>query len=392
MISLPLNKLKPGMVTAQGVYNSQGASFLSRGTAVNQQYISGLSKIGVKEIAVTSINPAFQLPPPEDVVQEQTRVNAIHHVHDTFSSMEKTGELNINALEDVASNLLKDVLDRRDFLVQLTDIRRFDQYTFAHSVNVAVLSAIIGSYLHLTQSSMHDLVMGALLNDVGKLIIPSEILNKNGSLTSNELEVVRLHPTAGHEKLTKLVHNSSNLFATIAAQHHEHLSGHGYPLHLMANNIHQFSRIVAIADVYDALTSARPYKAAYKPHIAYKIMTQCSNGQFDTPLLFRFFDNVALYPVGTVLKTKAGLAIVKESEFGHTRTPKIIVFADLQYHVLPEPFILNTHDCRPNTIEAVVEDKELIPLFFRLRVDPAFYLDQDLPEVGPSTIAQLGLA
>ena len=391
MISLPVKKLKPGMVTAQGVYNSQGASYLPRGTTVNSQYIDGLKRVGVKEIAVTSINPAYQLPPPEDVLQEQTRVNAIHHVHDTFTQMEKSGELKVDALEAVASGLVSDILERRDFLVQLTDIRRFDQYTFAHSVNVAVLSAIIGSYSHLSQSALHDLTMGALLHDVGKLIIPTTILNKAGGLSAGEMDVVRLHPAAGRDKLAKLTVPSASLYATIAAQHHEHLNGHGYPLHLMADNIHQFSRIVAIADVYDALTSARPYKQAYRPHIAYKIMTKCSSGQFDLPLLDLFFNNVAIYPDGTILKTKAGFAIVKHSEFGRTRTPLVILFATPQYRVLPEPFIIDSRDCRPDFIEAVVEDSELPSLFFRLRVDPSFYLEQDLPKASNETLQKLGL-
>ena len=154
------------------------------------------------------------------------------------------------------------------------------------------------------------------------------------------------------------------------------MDGRGYPNQLMGSQIHRFSRITAIADVYDALTSQRPYKKAYKPYTAYRIMSKCSEGQFDEELLRLFFDNVALYPVGTVLKTDMGYAIVKKVKFGLTRTPIICVFADNDVQILRHPIDVDLTDCQPETIERVIEDQELYTLLFKLKVDPAIYLTE----------------
>ena len=378
MINLPIKKLRPGMVTAQSIYNSQGASYLTRGTPVNEQYISRLKKIGILELNVTSLNPSFSLQPPDDVVQEKTRVTAIHKVFDAFHQVEADGSMDLNSLGDISETILLDLFSKRSNLAQLTDIRMHDSYTFAHCVNVAILAAMLGTYCHYSKKNLLDLVLGSLLHDVGKVIVPKEILNKPSSLTQSEFAVIQMHPEAGREKLRALNISSATMLATIAAQHHEHLDGHGYPNHLMGESIHRFARIVAIADVYDALTSRRPYKPAYKPHIAYKIMNNCSQGQFDLDLLSVFFDNVAVYPTGTVLKTTLGYAIVKKSEFGHTRTPLVCVFADQAASILPRPFLVDLRDAPPDTIERVIEDKELYPLIYQMRVDPAVYLKEDI--------------
>lgn len=375
MIRLPLQRLRAGMVTAQSIYNSKGASFLTRGTPITKQYISRLKKLGIKKLSVTSVNPSFNLLPPEDIVQEKTRVTAIHRVHEAFDDITFNNSLNIKPLENISETILFDIFRNRDNLAQLTDIRLHDNYTFAHCVNVAILSAMIGSYCHFTKKNLLELVLGSLLHDIGKIVIPPEILNKPGCLSPYEFSLVKQHPEAGRKKLKELNVFDSIIPSTLVVQHHEHLDGSGYPHGLVGDAIHKFSRIVSIADVYDALTSDRSYKKAYKPHIAYKIMTGCCKGQFDPDLLNIFFNNVAIYPVGTVLQTRYGYAIVKEIHYGETQTPLVCLFADSNAKVLDTPYLLDTKECHDHVIEQVIEDKELIPLLYRLRIDPAMYLE-----------------
>ena len=374
MIRLSVAKLQPGMITSQSVYNAKGASFLTRGTQITQQYIERLHKLGIKALSVTSLNPDIKLLPPDDVIQEKTRVTAIHRVTEAFDDIVLQNTLNTEPLEQVAETILFDLFKQRDNFAQLTDIRMHDSYTFAHCVNVAVLSAMIGTFCHLTKNSLLELVLGAMLHDIGKVVVPREVLNKPASLSPREYSIVMQHPEAGRAKLRELNAFRSNVPMTIVAQHHEHLDGTGYPHGLMGDAVHKFARIVAIADVYDALTSDRPYKKAYKPHIAYKIMKTCSKGTFDQELLDIFFGNVAIYPIGTVLKTTYGYGIVKEMKYGLTQTPLICVFADHDAKLLPEPYLLNTVDCPPGTIEQVIEDRELFPLVYRLRIDPTQFL------------------
>ena len=186
-----------------------------------------------------------------------------------------------------------------------------------------------------------------------------------------------MHPEAGRLKLQDLSTPSAEVLATIAGQHHEHIDGRGYPDQLVGDQIHLFARIVAIADVFDALTSARSYKPAYGPHTAYRIMTKCSPGQFDEKLLNLFFDSVAIYPVGTVLKTTMGYAIVKKTELGNTLTPTICVFGDLNGDALQQPYTIDLRKFPPDTIVSALEEMELIPLLFRMRVDPSKFLQEE---------------
>lgn len=374
MINLASKDLQNGMVTAQSIYNSTGASYLTKGTKLNSQYITRLKKLGVKSLSVTSLNPDMPLPPPEDIVQENTRVTAIHRVFATFQELEESGRFDIDSLQNSTESILVDLVSQRKNLVQITDIRMHDSYTFAHSVNVAILSAMLGTIYGYNEKEIFQLTLGGLLHDIGKIIIPAEILNKPTSLTDEEFAIIRTHPEAGRRKLRELNVPIASLIATIAAQHHEHMDGTGYPNHLQASSIHRFARITAIADVYDALSSNRPYKKSYRPHVVHRIMTTCSQGQFDEDLLNKFFDNVAIYPIGTVMKTKFGYAIVKRVDFGHTKTPIICVFADENTHLLTKPFNVDLTQCPADTIETILEDNELYKLTHLLGIDPAAFI------------------
>lgn len=376
MIHLLIKDLQPGMVSAQSIYDHKGVLALARGTAITQDHIDRLAKMDVLELSVMSSDPDISVAPPDDVLEESTRADAIHMVYDTFHHLEETGELDPAALTSTAESILTSALENRENLVQLTDIRMHDDYTFGHSVNVALLSAILGSLCDLSGADLITLVMGGLLHDIGKLIIPPDILTKSEQLSSRDLYIIRMHPEAGRIKLNTLSVPNAQMLAVIAGQHHEHIDGRGYPDHLVGNQIHRFSRIVAIADVYDALTSARAYKPAYRPHIAYKIMTKCSPGQFDEKLLKLFFDNVAIYPVGTVLRTTMGYAVVKEAKYGHTQTPTVCVFGTLAGEALEHPFTINLSKCAPDTVVSVLEELELIPLMFRMHVNPSQFLTE----------------
>ncbi len=377
MIHLPIKDLKPGMVATQSLYSSTGDPVLVRGVPLTQGDIDRLSKMNLPNLSVVSSDPTASILPPADILEEATRSDAIQKIYDIFHELEDTGELDPEALMPTAESILKNALANRENLVQLTDIRLHDNYTFGHSVNVAVLSAILGSICSISGSDLVNLVIGALLHDIGKLIIPQDILTKPSQLSDQEFYIIKMHPEAGRLKLGTLSIPSAEILATIAGQHHEHMDGKGYPDNLAGNQIHPFARIVAIADVYDALTSARSYKPAYRPHTAYRIMTKCSPGQFDEELLNQFFESVAIYPVGTVLKTTMGYAIVKKTELGHTLTPTVCVFGDLNGNVLAQPYTIDLKNLPSDTIVNTLEDMELTPLLFRMRIDPAQFLQDE---------------
>ena len=379
MIRLKSNQLKTGMVTAQSIFNEKGAAFLVRGTPLTDRYIYRLRQLSVPELHVTSLSSNFQLQPPPDIINEHTRVQAVENVAETFRQAEMHGQFNMDLIERCADLLVRDIMSKKKNLVQLTDIRLHDSYTFSHSVNVAVLSAMLGNLCGYSKSKLQVITLGGLLHDIGKLAVPTFILNKPGALTADEFKIIRCHPSEGRRLLKELKLPIASILAIIAVQHHEHIDGSGYPHHIRGKSIHPYSRITAIADVYDALTSVRPYKKAYKPNVVYQMMMHNSPGHFDMDRLRLFFDNVAIYPVGTVMKTNLGYAIVKKVIFGHTLAPVVIVFADKNSgRLLKKPFGINLAHCRRDAIQYVMDDVELLNFIRLTGIDPAVFLDDDL--------------
>ena len=378
MIRLKPNQLKTGMVTAQSIFHEKGAPFLVRGTPLTDRYIYRLRQLSVPELHVTSLSSNFQLQPPPDIVEERTRVQAVDNVAETFREAEENGRFDMTRLEKCADFLVRDIMAKKKNLVQITDIRLHDSYTFSHSVNVAVLSTMLGDLCGYSKRKLQIITLGGLLHDIGKLAVPTPILNKSGSLTAGEFKIIRRHPSEGRKILKELNSPIASILAIIAVQHHEHLDGSGYPYHVRGKSIHPYSRITAIADVYDALTSVRPYKRAYKPNVVYRMMMQNSTGHFDMDRLRLFFDNVAIYPVGTVMKTQLGYAIVKKVVFGHTLAPVVIVFADKNGNLLKKPFGVNLAHCRRDVIQYVMDDVELLNFIRHTGIDPAVFLDDDL--------------
>ena len=376
MIHIPIKKLKNGMITAQSIYNPLGASYLTKGMELSPTYIERLEKAGFDGVTVTSLDPKLKLAPPDDIVQEKTRISAIQNVATAFHSVEENGTFDPAPLQGISENILQDIIAQQKNLVQLTDIRLHDTYTFAHSVNVAILSSLLGVLLKLSREEQLKLTLGGLLHDIGKVTVPYEILTKAGHLTDDEWSVMQGHPEAGRQRLKKMFPNDT-LLSTIALQHHEHIDGSGYPNHLKGEQIHRYGRIVAIADVYDALTSVRPYKRAYTPSVAHRLMATCSPGHFDLDLLKLFFDNVAIYPVGTILKTQDGYAIVKKVEFGYTLTPVVCVFANREGKLLNAPSDLDLKEAPKGMLDGVISDSELYHFIHNINVDPAIFLQEN---------------
>lgn len=377
MIRLSTKRLRAGMIVAQSVYNRKGASFLTKGTVLNAHYIDQLKQIGISQVCVTSSDPNIRLLPQNDIVQDETRQAAVNRLFDFYEKVQNNGSINVEPLQDISEKIIVDLVTQPDSLVQMTDLRLFDDYTFSHSVNVAALSAMVGIAMKFSQDELTDLTLGALLHDIGKLNVPLSVLNKPSSLNDNEFAIIKNHPVAGYERLFNMLSLRDlnvRVLAAIARQHHEHMDGHGYPDQLKGGQIHKYAQIVAVADVYDALTSSRTYKKAYPPHVAYKIMTKCSGKQFNTSILDVFFDHVAVYPVGCVLKTSWGLAIVKKVRVGLTRYPIVVVFADMEGKMLETRVEVDTLDHTPDFIQSVMDDMELFTLIRRIGTDPTSFI------------------
>lgn len=381
MLELPIKDIKPGMVLATDVLTARDITYLRKGTVLTRQYIKQLAGSGIGSVSVFSGEDNYQmkdLSPRETLIE--TRVLGLSAIDKKLKELIDSHTINPDYVNEDLHQICKKALDDEADIATLTKLRVHDKYTFLHSIGVAIISGIIGKIENYDKSKLSLLVRCGMLHDVGKLVVPPEILNKPGKLTDEEFAVIKLHPTAGWSELNQKTDPSHELLAAVALQHHERLDGTGYPDKLKEESIHPFSSIVAIADVYDALTSERSYKLAYKPHIAYKIMTRLSRGQFVEPLLREFFDQIEIYAVGSVIETSEGYAIVKSAKYGSAAYPRICVFATERYQLLDEPYEVDLSKDTPISISSVLEDISLIALSNRLRINPMTFLENDYPE------------
>lgn len=183
----------------------------------------------------------------------------------------------------VVNTMIEAILENRDTIYDLVSLKQYDYYTYTHSVNVGVLSVGLGVAVNLNRTQIAHLGMGAMLHDVGKSAIPEEILNKQGKLDDTEYMIIKTHVAEGEKILRGSPYVPTEAMAA-AVQHHEKLTGRGYPQGLKGQDVKLFGRIVAIADCYDALTTRRPYKPPMAPFYALSIIAK-DTGDYDPELL-----------------------------------------------------------------------------------------------------------
>lgn len=307
MRKVHIHSLPDKPILAKPIFTEGGNVLLGAGVQLTERLIARLETLGIDQVFIEDAHTDDII--PEDVISDRTRKKAVDLVHSTLTGMinhpqikgAKTNNTPIGgSYREVFSSIVDDLLSQKELMVNLNQINSLDSYMFHHSVNVAVLSGIIGITLGYNRNQLLELGTGALLFDIGMTKIPREIWNKKGPLTEEEKKIVKTHTIEGYQIL-KNQHDISLLSAHVALQHHERYNGEGYPRGLKGDAIHEYARIVAIADVYDALTSPRLYRARYSPSEAIEYLLANGNSLFDLRILQKFAKHIAIYPVATTV-------------------------------------------------------------------------------------------
>ena len=265
--------------------------------------------------------------------------------------------------KQAVAECVNSVLHSPDALLWLSQLKQKDHYTAQHSLNVCILSIVLGRHLNLPEKNLNNLGLCGMMHDIGNSQIPLAILNKPTKLTADEMQIMRSHTTLGYELLKSS--NDMHLSAiSVALTHHEQLDGKGYPRGMDRASISDFSKIVSIADVYDAITSNRVYQNS-KTHLdAISTLTKVSGTQLDTLLVVKFIESLGVYPPGCFVEmTNGAIAIVIEVNEGTKLRPKVIIVLDEEkYPVIEQVLDLSQmpvdRNDMPYTIKSIVKPDE----------------------------------
>lgn len=231
-------------------------------------------------------------------------------------------------------------------LISLARIKSFDSYTYMHSVAVCALMVALARQLQLDEDQTRSAAMAGLLHDVGKASMPLDILNKPGKLTEAEYRTMQSHPYKGYE-LLKETAGVDEIALDVCLHHHEKVDGTGYPHGLTGNDISLFAKMGAVCDVYDAVTSNRPYNKGWDPAETIRRMAEWK-GHFDTTVFAAFVKSLGIYPIGSLVRLESGrLAVVMEQSRKSLTAPIVKVFFSTKAncHLMPEVVDLSRPQC-----------------------------------------------
>ncbi|MEW6243155.1 MAG: HD-GYP domain-containing protein [Bacillota bacterium] len=331
---IPTEKVEPGTRLGRSVYDQTGRLILVAGVTLTRRYLEMLLKQGYTFLYVADSIDEVELP---ETVRLDTRREVVRYVND-FARCHTPGDVRqargaftsqmnpgmAASVRKAVDLLVNEILSSREVVIGLVDIKSLHDHSFRHSVQVALMSIVVGKIMGLTRNELRELGTGTLLHDMGKLKIPDSIWNKKEELTAEEIQQIKRHPQEGYGILRNA--NVGLLAAHVAFQHHERYNGTGYPRGLVGEEIARYARICAVCDVFDAITSDRPYKPAAHPCEALSFIQKNAGALFDPVVVEAFLALVAPYPVATnVLLSTGEVAVVKRLNIQALARPVVMV-------------------------------------------------------------------
>lgn len=332
-------QLQPGMVIDQSIVDRTGRILIARNTELDDYLIESLLKLGITSIYIRegeedpeediSVAPQtletiekLKVPDRAKVTLNESvkkRVSeGIQYLYSNTASSEFT-----DAAQNIAGDLMKSIMDNDAIAVDISTLKVSDEYTFKHSVDVATMAMIVAKKHGMSEHDVHEIGISGLLHDVGKSKIPNEILNKAGRLDEDEFAFMKQHTLLGYQILKEKDTISPEITQGVL-QHHEKISGLGYPIGLSGDKICPYARILSVVDVYDALVTERPYKKAFSQRDAIEIIMSMT-ADLDISVIESFLNSIILYPVGCTVELSNGeKARVVENDPNYILRPKVV--------------------------------------------------------------------
>lgn len=352
---MPIDQLKSGHYVVEIVKQQSNFQLSSAGLIKNNLVINNLIAKGVESVLVdtrkskTESNSNRNKKP---IIQEVYRAKEIFEQSkeiqkQMFDDAQHGRTIDLAPVKDITNQAIEEIFKNSDALACVINIRKKDEYLLEHSVSVSVLMTIFSKFLKIKRSLVQELSVGAFLHDVGKIMIPEDILNKPSKLTDREFEVMKTH--VNHSiNIIEQIPNVSELSLEVASLHHEKLNGQGYPFNVPEKEISTYGRMIAICDIFDALTAHRCYKEGYSHIKAFSILRSLAeNEHLDKRLVDLFIKCMGVYPVGSLVELNSNkIAIVEERNPEDPINPKVRSFynAEHNHYVMTEDVDLAKKD------------------------------------------------
>lgn len=273
-----------GKKVKNDIANSYGMILIPAGTLLLDLHVELLKNHNVDPLSIILVSEV------EDVYKHSVD-RAVQTSEELFQSIGKSQKIPLLEIQEELLPVIQQVSEHSNIFRLFQVVRATDEYTYQHNIGVGILSTLIGKWLKLPEPDLSTLSLAATLHDVGKVNVPIEILNKPGKLTKEEYDLIKKHTIYGYEIL-KNTEGLNRRIPLVALQHHERNDGKGYPLGLKHNQVDYFSKIVAVADIFHAMSSKRPYHDPIPFHEIVSRMRTGLFGELDPNIVSVFLDNM----------------------------------------------------------------------------------------------------
>lgn len=346
-----VKNLQCNEVLARSIYSDSGKVLLSAGVKITREYVFELISNGVYWAYIEDSN--FDDVTDDKYLNElkMTTIECMPNIFDDILNHNKTG---FEKVYGKVKSLLNYIIEQGNVNINLYEVKTYDDYTYIHCVDTCIMSVYLGILLKLKNDSLTDLGMSAILHDIGKAKIPKEIINKKGTLTVEEFEIIKKHPLLGKEILEDTDFLNCAIIEGVA-QHHERYDGKGYPFGYKNDEIALFARIIALCDVFTAVSANRSYRERYKPTEAYEYILGGSGTFFDDKIVETFRNNFAVYPLGSCVRLSNGIEgyVVRQSPHFADRPVIRVVYEGKSKNII-QPYEINLLNSTNLVIESLI--------------------------------------
>lgn len=303
MRKISIDNLIGTEILAKSIYSSNDRILLSKGIKVKLPYIDKLRELGIDCLYIEDeVSQGIEI---EDYIDEVTRSQCKAEVKNILEKYSTSGKVELDSIAQLAKKVIEDILANKELIVNISDIRREDEYTYAHSVSVCSLSVLTALKKGYSHEKAKDLAIGALLHDLGKVMIPHDILRNENQLSTQEQEILKQHVIHGYEAV-KDQRWLSAISKVVILTHHERVNGSGYPFGWTGDKIHESAKIVAVCDIFDSMTNGKKVNGNYKIYEVIEYLTAMKGILYDEVVVDTFTQYIAVYPSGTGVVTNEG--------------------------------------------------------------------------------------